>query len=100
VLNDLVWHPERVEPPLWRGKAVWLSQTEQKILVLLVRSPDRLVRREALYDCFERWDRDPRLLRTSLGTAIYQIRKAFTRVDPDFDRIDTVGSAGYLWRSS
>lgn len=100
VLNDLVWHPERVAPPLWRGEAVRLSQTEQKILMQLVRAPDRLIRRETLYDCFERWDRDPRLLRTSLSTAMYQIRKAFTRVDPGFDRIDAVGSVGYLWRTS
>lgn len=99
VLDDLVWHPERVAPPTWRGEPVRLSQTEQKLLVQLVRSPDRLVRRETLYDCFERWDRDPRLLRNSLSTAIYQIRKAFMRVDPDFDRIDAVGSVGYLWRS-
>ncbi len=99
VVDDLVWHPERVAPPTWRGEPVRLSQTEQKLLVQLVRAPDRLVRRETLYDCFERWDRDPRLLRASLGTAMYQIRKAFMRIDPAFDRIDAVGSVGYLWRS-
>jgi DNA-binding response OmpR family regulator len=99
IVDELVWHPEQVAPPTWRGEPVRLSQTEQKLLVQLVRTPDRLVRRETLYDCFERWDRDPRLLRASLSTAIYQIRKAFTRVDPQFDRIDAVGSVGYLWRS-
>jgi DNA-binding response OmpR family regulator len=98
-LGSLRWRPARLENPVWRGVPVPLSLGEQRILLALVSAPDRLVPRSQLYDCFERWDRDPERLRASLGTAIYEIRRAFRAVDPDFDRIMAVGSAGYLWQS-
>jgi two-component system response regulator AdeR len=98
-LGSLRWRPARLENPTCHGVSVPLSLGEQRILLALVSAPDRLVPRAQLYDCFERWHRDPERLRASLGTAIYEIRRAFRAIDPTFDRIVAAGSAGYLWRS-
>lgn len=97
-VRGLDWDQSDLRPPSWRGQPVHLSQTEQRILAELVRTPNVLVKRETLYDCFQRWDRDPGKLRSSLTTAIYELRRAFEAVEPGFDRIVAVGSVGYLWR--
>lgn len=98
-IADLEWDTASLELPQWRGHKVHLSLGEQRVLLALVRSPNVVVAREALYDTYESWQRDARRLRTSLSTSIHQIRKAFVEVDPTFDRIQAVGSAGYRWRT-
>ena len=98
VVPGLEWEYASLQHPRWRGTLVHLSLGEQRLLLALIRSPNELVTREVLYDTFERWDRDPQRLRTSLASAMHQIRKAFRAVDERFDAIEAVGSAGYLWR--
>lgn len=97
-IDGLEWDGDLSSEPLWQGSPLGLSQTERRLLAELVLAPDRLARREVLFDCFVRWDRDPRDLRTSLATSIYRLRRAFQRIDPTFDRIEAVGGVGYLWR--
>lgn len=85
--------------PSWHGVPIEVSQTDRRVLAELVRTPNRLVRRDVFAECFVRSDRDAERIASSLSTAIYRIRRAFAAVDVGFDRIEAVGSSGYLWKA-
>lgn len=86
------------EDPRWRGQNVRLTVTEKRILLELLKSPNNVVARKALFDLLPSWGGDQERLRSSLSTMISEIRGEFRKVDPNFDQIHSVGSAGYLWR--
>lgn len=87
-----------MEKPRWKGQVVRLSESERKVLSLLVEKPNQIVSNAALYDVSEHWDRDPDRLRRSLITMMSSIRKEFRQFDPEFDCIVAAGGSGYSWQ--
>jgi DNA-binding response OmpR family regulator len=95
---DLDWS-DALDDPKWKGQTIRkLSVAERRILSLLIRRPDEVVKYATLFDASENWGRSPERLKRSLASMISELRKEFKQFDPDFDCIVPVGNVGYLWR--
>lgn len=77
----------------WNGAEVPLTVTEFWMVHALVRHPGHVKSRSQLM-------RDAQVVvdDATITSHIKRIRKKFIAVDPAFDAIDTVHSAGYRWR--
>jgi two-component system response regulator ChvI len=86
---------------LWDGKRVNLTLAEFKIVRYLASEMGRDVPHREIYDIV----RGPGFLagdgengyRSNVRTFIKRIRRKFTEVDPNFDRIATYSGFGYRW---
>ncbi len=78
----------------WRGAPVALTLTEFWMVHTLARHPGHVKNRDQLMD-------DAHLVVDdgTITSHIKRIRKKFTALDPDFDRIESVYGAGYRWKA-
>lgn len=76
---------------LWRGSLVPLSAPQRDLVGMLAAVPGKLVHHHALVMALE--------LCTAPSSMVFNIRRLFRAVDPDFDQIETRAGFGYLWRT-
>jgi DNA-binding response OmpR family regulator len=86
--------PDADRPPnlLWRGKPVALTLTELTIVHCLARNAGRTVGHDTLIDAMKTGDSVGALAQHMVG-----VRKKFTSVDKDFNRIKPDPGVGYRW---
>ena len=77
----------------WQSQPVELTVTEFWIVHALARYPGQVRNRQQLMDAASVVLDD-----ATITSHIKRIRRKFVRVDPDFDRLDTVYGAGYRWK--
>ncbi len=90
--GPLKFSVERMEVS-WNGAPGPLTVTEFWIIHSLVRHPGHVRTRQQLMD-----DANVLVDDQTITSHIKRIRRKFVRVDPDFDRLDTVYGAGYRWK--
>ena len=90
--GPLKFSVERMEVS-WNSQAVPLTVTEFWIIHSLIRHPGHVRSRQQLMD-----DANVLVDDQTITSHIKRIRRKFVRVDPDFDRLDTVYGAGYRWK--
>jgi len=78
---------------VWRGRPVELTLTEFWMVHTLAKFPGHVKDRESLM-------REANLVvdEGTITSHVKRIRKKFSAVDADFDRIDTVYGMGYRWK--
>jgi two-component system response regulator ChvI len=79
----------------WKGQAVELTVTEFLMLQALVRHPGHVKTRAQLTR--EGYPHDNYVSERTIDSHVKRIRKKFERIDPSFDRIDTVYGMGYRY---
>jgi len=79
---------------LWNDQRVDLTLTEFWMVHALARFPGHVKDRDSLM-------RDARIVvdDSTITSHVKRIRKKFTAIDPQFDRIDTVYGMGYRWNA-
>ena len=90
--GPLKFSVERMEVS-WNSQPVPLTVTEFWIIHSLIRHPGHVRSRQQLMD-----DANVLVDDQTITSHIKRIRRKFVRVDPDFDRLDTVYGAGYRWK--
>jgi two-component system OmpR family response regulator len=78
----------------WRGRTVDLTLTEFWMVHALARFPGHVKNREQLMGEAHVVVDD-----STITSHIKRMRRKFSAVDPEFDRIDTVYGMGYRWRA-
>jgi two-component system OmpR family response regulator len=81
---------------VWRGQECFLSNTEYKLLLVLVESSGRVLSRDALLKKLRGIEFDG--LDRSIDNAISKLRRRFD--DTDSSKIKTVWGEGYLFSPS
>ncbi|MCU0303714.1 MAG: response regulator transcription factor [Thermoanaerobaculales bacterium] len=79
----------------WREHNVPLTVTEFMMLHALVRRPGHVKTRQQLME--QGYPHDTYVSDRTIDSHIKRIRKKFTGLDPDFDRIETVYGLGYRY---
>lgn len=79
----------------WREHVVKLTLAERLILIAIVRADGAPVRRTALAEAS---GYDGEAPEQCVAVLLHRIRKAFRKVDPAFDRIESIQRAGVRWR--
>jgi len=77
----------------YNGQRINLPLTGQRIVKLLMDRPNQLVKSEALYELIPYGHNS-----ANLRAHIQVIRNAIRDVDPEFNAIQNVPMAGYMWR--
>ena len=91
-LGDLVLNRE-FQAAKYRGQRIQLSSQQFEVLELLVQRAGRMVPRVAFFisvldeECEEK----------QIDVIVCRLREKFRKVDPDFDRIETLWGRGYTW---
>lgn len=81
----------------WRGVDVEdLTVRLFKVLDYLQKRPDVVRTRDELLDLF--WPDQFEVDARAVDSAMKRIRQAFRRVDPSFERVQTVYGLGYKWQ--
>lgn len=80
----------------YRGKSVYLTISEFRILHKLLTNPGIVVNRGTLAETA--FPDDTYNSGRSIDVHIYRIRRKLTRIDPTFDAIETVYQLGYKWK--
>lgn len=89
--GPLKFSVERMEVS-WNDQQVPLTVTEFWLIHSLIRHPGHVRTRQQLMD-----DANVLVDDQTITSHIKRIRRKFVKVDPDFDRLDTVYGAGYRW---
>jgi two-component system response regulator ChvI len=86
---------------LWAGRAVDLTLTEFRIVILLAERAGHDIGYREIYDLVHGKDfvagQGSEGYRANVRTFIKRIRKKFRDVDPGFDHIENYASFGYSW---
>jgi len=90
--GPLKFSVERMEVS-WNSQPVPLTVTEFWIIHSLIRHPGHVRTRQQLMD-----DANVLVDDQTITSHIKRIRRKFVKVDPGFDRLDTVYGAGYRWK--
>ncbi|MDC0948558.1 response regulator transcription factor [Gammaproteobacteria bacterium] len=93
VVGDLRLQADNMQVA-WRNEAVSLTLTEMWIVESLARRPGQV----KTYDMLMQVTRQSYVEKNSINSYIRRIRKKFSEIDSDFDRIDTVFGVGYRWK--
>ena len=80
---------------IWKGRRLYMSASDYRCLEYIARRPNTLKTRESLMAYL---DKDLEVSDRAIDSTVKRIRAAFRHVDPDFDRLTTIYSAGYVWR--
>ncbi|WP_431049996.1 response regulator transcription factor [Roseateles sp. L2-2] len=86
--------PSRKPQLIWRGKQIYLSNTELCIVYLLAETVGKTVEYEKFFDALKTGQSE-RVVQQHISN----LRKAFVEVDPGFDRIMTNPMKGYFWKA-
>lgn len=89
---DLEQHEVR-----WRGKAVCLSASQQRLVRAVARANGRAVAIWALADVLGVKE-DSVSRRDVVQVQLCRVRRAFREIDPGFDSLETVIGVGVRWR--
>jgi len=81
----------------WQGSRVALSESDFRIVQELVRQPGTVRSQDQLADAAQS---SSAARRPDVTTRIKRIRQSFRKVDPDFDRIESLYRVGYRWNCS
>ena len=80
----------------WKDEALSLTLTEFWLIEAMARRPNQV----KTYDNLMQITKQSYVERNTINGYIRRIRKKFTDIDPNFDRIDTVFGVGYKWKSN
>jgi len=80
----------------WKEVALNLTLTEFWLIEAMARRPNQV----KSYDNLMQITKQSYGERNTINGYIRRIRKKFTDIDPNFDRIDTVFGVGYKWKSN
>jgi len=80
----------------WKDEALSLTLTEFWLIEAMARRPNQV----KTYDNLMQITKQSYVERNTINGYIRRIRKKFTDIDSDFDRIDTVFGVGYKWKSN
>jgi len=80
----------------WKNESLNLTLTEFWLIEAMARRPNQV----KSYDNLMQITKQSYVERNTINGYIRRIRKKFTDIDPNFDRIDTVFGVGYKWKSS
>lgn len=82
---------------VYKGKDVFLTVSEFRILHKLLMNPDKVISRDKLAETA--FPEDTYNLGRSIDVHIYRIRRKLQTVNPEFDSIETVYQVGYKWKN-
>ncbi|TRZ66222.1 MAG: DNA-binding response regulator [Comamonadaceae bacterium] len=85
--------PLRKTQATWKGKALNLPMTDQRLIHYLVTHADKLVTFDELFPLVPSGRNQ-----INIRSHIHAIRSAFKEVDDDFDSLRNVPMAGYIWQ--
>ena len=94
-VGELVLDPERIEVR-YRGQQVEVTVTEYRLLDALARRPGVVFSRQRLMDLI-RGD-DSIVVERIIDTYVRRLRRKLEEISTEFDRIETIGGAGYRGR--
>jgi DNA-binding response OmpR family regulator len=87
--------PARKPQLTWRGKSIYLSNTELCIVYMLAEAVGKTVEYEQFANALKSGQSE-RVVQQHISN----LRKAFAEVDSEFDRIATDPMKGYFWKAN
>jgi two-component system response regulator ChvI len=94
-LGDLMLDLRRYQAR-WKDEPLALTVTEFMLLQALTRRPGHVKSRARLME--ECYPHDAYVSERTIDSHVKRLRKKFSKIDPDFDEIDTVYGLGYRYR--